>query len=219
MEYNTTRDSMIISEYGRNIQKMVRHIAELEDPEKRSRMARTLVSILASMHPDTRDQVDLKHKYWDHLHVMSDFTLEVDSPFPVPPRPLDTPPPNTVPYTQENIKLRPYGKYMQRIIEKACEFEEGPEKDALVMTIANNLKKMYLNWNRDTVNDELIHDHLGLLSTGKLKLKEEDKLHSTTDLLKANKLAPSDQRPVRQGGGQNIPRKRFKKDNNRRRKY
>lgn len=218
MEYNTTRDKMMISEYGRNIQKMVQYITELEDSEKRNRMAKTLVNIMAAMHPDTRDQADLKHKFWDHLYVMSDFKIDVESPFPVPPRPQDAPPPQRIPYSkQEEIKLRPYGKYMQRIIEKACEMEEGPEKEALVMDIANTLKKLYLNWNRDSVNDELITQHLALLSNDKLKLKEDDKLHSTSELLKAHKQSTPQQN--RQNQNQQNIRKRFKKDNGRRRKY
>lgn len=187
MEYNTTRGSMKISEYGRNIQNMILYIASLPDREQRNRLTTTLVNILAIMNPDMRDQVDIKHKLYDHVHLMSDFTLDIDSPYPVPPRPEEAPTPARVPYTQENIKLRPYGKYMQRMIEKAVTYEEGEEKDELVKTIANNLKKMYLNWNRDSVNDELIHEHLSLLSGTKLKLRDDDRLHSTTDILKANK--------------------------------
>lgn len=187
MEYNTTRDSMKISEYGRNIQNMIMYITTLTDREQRNRMTATLVNILAIMNPDMRDQVDIKHKLYDHVHLMSDFRLDIDSPYPVPPRPEEAPAPARVPYTQENIKLRPYGKYMQRMIEKAVEYQDGEEKDELVKTIANNLKKMYLNWNRDSVNDELIHEHLSLLSGKKLKLREDDRLHSTTDILKANK--------------------------------
>lgn len=187
MEYNTTRDSMKISEYGRNIQNMIMYITTLTDREQRNRMTATLVNILAIMNPDMRDQVDIKHKLYDHVHLMSDFRLDIDSPYPVPPRPEEAPAPARVPYTQENIKLRPYGKYMQRMIEKAVEYPDGEEKDELVKTIANNLKKMYLNWNRDSVNDELIHEHLSLLSGKKLKLREDDRLHSTTDILKANK--------------------------------
>lgn len=211
MEYNTTRDNLKISEYGRNIQNMIKHITTLTDREQRNRMTATLVNILAIMNPDMRDQVDIRHKLYDHVHLMSDFTLDIDSPYPVPPRPEEAPAPARVPYTQENIKLRPYGKYMQRMIEKAVEYEEGEEKDALVKTIANNLKKMYLNWNRDSVNDELIHEHLSLLSGTKLKLRDDDRLHSTTDILKANKQVP--EKPKQQ----TFKRRKFtgkKNDNN-----
>jgi hypothetical protein len=194
MEYNTTRGPMKISEYGRNIQNMILYIVSLPDKEQRNRMTGTLVNILAIMNPDMRDQVDIRHKLYDHVHLMSDFTLDIDSPYPVPPRPEEAPAPEIIPYTQEKIKLRPYGKYMQRMIEKAVEYEEGEEKDALVKTIANNLKKMYLNWNRDSVNDELIHEHLSLLSGTKLKLRDEDRLHSTVDILKANKQVAEKQK-------------------------
>jgi hypothetical protein len=187
MEYNTTRGTMKISEYGRNIQNMILYIASLPDREQRNKLTATLVNILAIMNPDMRDQVDIKHKLYDHVHLMSDFTLDIDSPYPVPPRPEEAPAPARVPYTQENIKLRPYGKYMQRMIERAVQYPDGEEKDELVKTLANNLKKMYLNWNRDSVNDELIHEHLSLLSGTKLKLRDDDRLHSTTDILKANK--------------------------------
>jgi len=207
MEYNTTRDSLKISEYGRNIQNMIMYITTLTDREQRNRMTATLVNILAIMNPDMRDQVDIKHKLYDHVHLMSDFTLDIDSPYPVPPRPEEAAPPARVPYTQENIKLRPYGKYMQRMIEKAVEYEEGEEKDELVKTIANNLKKMYLNWNRDSVNDELIHEHLSLLSGKKLKLRDDDRLHSTTDILKANKQVLDKQKPT------NFKRRKFTKNN------
>jgi hypothetical protein len=184
MEYNSTREPMTISEYGRNIQNMVKYIAALDDREKRTRMARTLVNILVAMHPEMRDQTDLKHKFWDHLYIMSDFTLDVDSPYPAPLKPQDAPKPKKTGYTQEDFTLRPYGKYIERMMQEAVKMDDGPAKDALVMNIANNLKKMYLNWNRDSVNDELIHAHLSLLSRGLLKLREDDKLHSTTEILK-----------------------------------
>jgi len=208
MEYNTTRGTMKISEYGRNIQNMILYISSLPDREQRNRLTSTLVNILAIMNPDMRDQVDIKHKLYDHVHLMSDFTLDIDSPYPVPPRPEEAPAPKRVPYTQETIKLRPYGKYMQRMIEKAVLYEEGEEKDALVKTIANNLKKMYLNWNRDSVNDELIHEHLSLLSGTKLKLRDDDRLHSTTDILKANKQVLDKQKPA------NFKRRKFTGKNN-----
>ncbi|MFN8134137.1 MAG: DUF4290 domain-containing protein [Bacteroidales bacterium] len=194
MEYNTTRGDMKISEYGRNIQNMILYIASLPDREQRNKLTATLVNILAIMNPDMRDQVDIRHKLYDHVHLMSDFTLDIDSPYPVPPRPEEAPRPARVPYTQENIKLRPYGKYMQRMIEKAVQYPDGEEKDELVKTLANNLKKMYLNWNRDSVNDELIHEHLSLLSGTRLKLRDDDRLHSTTDILKANKQLPDKQK-------------------------
>ncbi len=187
MEYNTTRDKLLISEYGRNVQNMIRMIAAIDEREKRTKLAHALVSVLAAMHPEVRDHNDLRHKLWDHLYIMSEFTLDVDCPFPIPPKPEQVAIPNHVAYSQSPILLRPYGKNMERIIQTVCEMEEGEEKESLIRTIGNTLKKMYLNWNRDSVNDALIHEHLSLLSNGMLKMKDEDRLHSTNDLLKTNR--------------------------------
>lgn len=216
MEYNTTRDPLIISEYGRNIQNMVQHITTIEDRDQRSRMVRSLVNVLAVINPEIQDINELKQKIYDHMHIMANFKLDIDSPYPVPPKPEDAPKPRRIPYSQGSIKLRPYGKYMQYMIEKAVTFEEGPEKEELVKTIANNLKKMYLNWNRDSVNDELIHEHLKLLSSSQLKLREDDKLHSTVDILKANSQVPKKPKNA------DFKKKRFlgkKTDNGHRKKY
>jgi Domain of unknown function (DUF4290) len=212
MEYNSTRGKMIISEYGRNIQKMVEFIVELEDREKRSRMARVLINIMAQMHPEMRDAGDLKRKLWDHLHIMADFKLDVDSPYPAPSPQALAAKPQRIPYTQEDILYKPYGKNIARIIEKAVEYEEGPEKEAFTKTIANHLKKAYLNWNRDSVNDELITKHLAVLSHGKLKLSEDFRLNNTTDILARNKKKKFEGKPKNNQPGSNStnrPRRPF----------
>jgi len=187
MEYNTTRPSMIISEYGRNIQKMTAYVVSLENRDHRTRMAHALINIMAQMHPDSRESVDLKHKLWDHLYIMSDFKLDVDSPFPMPsPQELYTRP-DRIEYPQEDIALRPYGKIIHKIIAEVSKMEEGPEREQLVKNIANHLKKSYLNWNRDSVNDELIAEHLELLSKGRLKLSGDTRLSHTNDILGRNR--------------------------------
>ncbi|MHC1776374.1 MAG: DUF4290 domain-containing protein [Lentimicrobium sp.] len=183
MDYNSTRDKLIIPEYGRNVQKMAAFLSTIEDREKRSNMAKALVNIMAQLHPDQRDTVDFKRKLWDHLYIISDFKLDVDGPYPAPLSEELIEKPQRIPYPQEVIKFRPYGKNIAKMIEKATLFEDGPEKDALVKNIANHLKKSYLNWNRDSVNDELITDHLKELSHGKLKLSDDMRLAHTNDLL------------------------------------
>lgn len=183
MDYNSTREKLIIPEYGRNVQKMAEFVVSIEDREKRTNLAKALVSIMAQLHPDQRDTADYKRKLWDHLHIISDYKLDVDGPFPAPSPEERQEKPQRIPYPQENIKFRPYGKNIAKIIDKACLFDDGPEKDALVKNIANHLKKSYLNWNRDSVNDELITDHLKELSHGKLKLSDDARLAHTNDLL------------------------------------
>jgi len=187
MEYNTTRNKLIISEYGRNIQKMIEYATTIEDSEKRNKSANLIINIMAQMNPRIRESGDYKHKLWDHMFIISDFKLDVDSPYPKLTKNILYSKPEKISYQDNHIRFRHYGKNIENIINKAIEYEDGPEKDALVKTIANHLKKSYLNWNRDSVNDELIFDHLASLSKDNLKLNKEVRLNNTSDILEQNR--------------------------------
>ncbi len=187
MEYNTEREKLAIPEYGRNIQKMIEYAVNIEDREKRNKYARVIVNIMAQMNPSLREQNDFLHKLWDHMFIISDFKLDVDSPFPPPEKDIIKRKPDPIKYSDNKIKYRHYGKYVEKIIEKVTEMEDGPEKDELIRIIANHLKKSYLNWNRDSVNDETILKHLEQLSGGRLKLTEDQELVSTSELLSRNR--------------------------------
>ncbi|MCK9617578.1 MAG: DUF4290 domain-containing protein [Lentimicrobiaceae bacterium] len=183
MEYNNGLTKLIIPEYGRCIQGMVEYIVEVADREKRNRMAKTIVNLMAQMHPETREVGDVKRKLWDHLFIMSDFKLDVDAPYPKPePQELYSKPPK-LPYPENHITFKHYGKNTEHFIEKALLMEDGAEKDAFVKAIANHMKKSYLTWNRESVNDEVIYEHLSLLSQGRLKLSEDARLTNSIDLL------------------------------------
>lgn len=183
IDYNTTRNKLVISEYGRNIQKMIEYALTVEDREKRTQAAHVIVSVMAQMNSHAKDTVDFEQKLWDHLHIISDFSLDVECPFPAPDKHEIEAKPDRVPYQNNNIKYKHYGRNLEMIIEKAIALEAGEEKDAFIKTIANHLKKSYLNWNRDSVNDELILQHLEILSGGKLKLPEKARLISTGDVV------------------------------------
>ncbi|MFU8844269.1 MAG: DUF4290 domain-containing protein [Bacteroidales bacterium] len=187
MEYNTTRDKLMISEYGRNVQKLVKLALEIKDRDLRTKFAKNIVQIMGQINPSVRDSGDFRHKLWDHLHIISDFELDVDAPYPAPSREVLEARPERLAYSDNNIRFKIYGSNIERIIEKASLFEDGPEKDALVHAIANHLKKSYLSWNRESVDDEQIFEHLRSLSNGKLALKEELRLHSTNEILLRNK--------------------------------
>jgi len=187
MEYNTTREILPITEYGRNIKKMIDYAITVEDREKRNRMAKTIINVMSQVNPQMRDNSEFRHKLWDHLFFISDFKLEVDSPFPLPSKIFIDHKPEKINYPTYNIAFKHYGNNIERIIKKAIEMEDGVQKDALVKTIANHLKKSYLNWNRESVTDEVIAAHLELLSGGKLKLGEEVRLSETRDILASNK--------------------------------
>ncbi len=187
MEYNTSRGPMAIAEYGRNIQQMIEYITTIEDREKRTTAAKFIVNVMAQMHPQVKESGDYKHKLWDHLFIISDFKLDVDGPYPPPPPLVLSTKPEPLSCTSTEIKFRHYGKNITLMIEKASTYEEGAEKDELAKVIANHMKKSYLNWNRDSVTDELIEEQLGILSNGELKLKENTRLSATSDILAQNK--------------------------------
>ncbi|MEE4257339.1 MAG: DUF4290 domain-containing protein [Bacteroidales bacterium] len=187
MEYNSTRKKLAMPEYGRNVQKMILYAMSIEDREHRLKVANVIVNIMAQMHPKLRETADYKHKLWDHLHIISGWQLDVDGPYPPPSRDVLESRPKQVPYSDGRIKYRPYGKNIEAVIEKAIEYEEGPEKEAFMKAIANHLKKSYLNWNRDSVNDDLIFEHFADLSDGKLNIEGEFKLNETSDILARGK--------------------------------
>lgn len=187
MEYNTTRDKMIIAEYGRNVQKLVNYAIEIEDREKRTKFAKVIVQIMGQMNPGIRDTGDFRHKLWDHLHIISDFRLDVDAPYDRPTKTMLETKPEKLEYDTNDIRYKMYGSNIVKIIDKTIEFEEGEEKDALVHAIANHLKKSYLNWNRESVDDEQIFEHLKVLSKSKLTLNDDLSLNSTNEILARNK--------------------------------
>ncbi|WP_373056311.1 DUF4290 domain-containing protein [Zunongwangia sp. H14] len=188
LEYNSERTQLIIPEYGRHLQKMVEHAVAIEDEKERNKVARSIIAVMGNMNPHLRDVPDFQHKLWDQLFIISDFKLDVESPFPKPSREQLEEHPEPLAYPQNFPKYRFYGNNIKRMIDEAKEYDEGPLKEALVYTIANHMKKSFLNWNRDTVDDNVIFDHLKELSNGELNLKNSDEdLSDSSNLLRGRK--------------------------------
>jgi hypothetical protein len=206
MEYNTQQPKLLMSEYGRNIQKMIDHALALTDRDERNRAAQAIISIMGQLNPHLRDVTDFKHKLWDHLFIISDFKFDVDSPYPKPTPETFQTKPERVKYPSRDIRYKHYGKAVEALIRKAVEMEEGEMKAALVEQLAHMMKRFYLTWNRDSVNDELIVQHIAELSKGKLKLPDNFRFKYTNDIL--GKVANFNQR-----AGESAP-KQFKKSNN-----
>lgn len=183
MEYNTQRSKIIISEYGRNIQKMIDHAITIEDRTQRNLNAQTIVKVMGQVNSQYKDSEDFIEKLWDHLFIMSDYKLDVDPPFHIPEKEKIQEKPKKVEYPDKNIKYRHYGHAIQRFITKASKMEEGEEKDSFTYYIANMMKKNFLLYNRETVDDELIHKHLEELSNGELKIRDEFQLKSSGSLV------------------------------------
>lgn len=185
LEYNSERSQLRMPEYGRNVQKMVEHALTVDDKNERNQIAKNIIAVMGNMSPHLRDVTDFQHKLWDQLFIISDFKLDVDAPFPKPTRELLFERPDSLNYPQNHPKYRFYGNNIQLMINEAIALEEGDLKEALILNIANHMKKCYLNWNKDSVKDEVIFQHLVELSNGKIKLKtEEEELKQASDLVK-----------------------------------
>lgn len=188
LEYNTERPHLIIPEYGRHIQKMVDHAISLEDREARNKCAKSIIAVMGNLNPHLRDVPDFQHKLWDQLFIISDFKLDVDSPYPKPSQEELTARPEALGYPQNFPKYRFYGNNIKRMIDVANSWEPGDKKDGLVMTIANHMKKSFLNWNKDTVEDSVIFEHLYELSGGSINMKDSNEdLSDSLQLLKTKK--------------------------------
>jgi len=211
MEYNTQREMLIIPEYGRNIQKMVNYAVGVKDKELRNKVARSIIAVMGQLNPHLRDIADFKHKLWDHLFIISAFKLDVDSPYPTPTAESVSSKPDSIPYPDKKMKYRHYGKTIQMMIEKAIEFKEGAEKEALIKTIANHLKKSYLTWNKNSVSDEKIFSDLEELSGGKLKLAEGTQLNEVAEILSSVKRR---KRPGKSSNSNPRGRQNYKRRNN-----
>ena len=197
MDYNTTRSKLILPEYGRHIHKMVDHILANEDRDERNRLARAVIEIMGSMNPHLRDVPDFKHKLWDHLYIMADFDIDIDSPYPKPEREKIFEKPQILPYPNKNIRFKHYGKILENMVIAATSFEEGQEKNLLYEILANHMKKTYLTWNRDSVTDDVIFDDIRNLSNGRLTPPAGLELTETKDIVVSKPRKKTPDRPVR----------------------
>ncbi len=174
LTYNSQQEKLVMPEYGRNIQQMVDHCLTIEDREERTRCAYTIVQNMSNMFPQLRVENDYLHKLWDHLAIMSGFQLDIDFPFDdiIRNENLDTKP-EPIPYELERIQMRHYGKNIERMIERAAAYPEGEERDALVMLLANHMKKLIFQISNEDVDDAKIFKDLAFYSHGVIRLDPE----------------------------------------------
>jgi len=170
LEYNSDREDLIIPEYGRHIQKMVNQAIECNNKDERNNMAKAIIGVMGNLNPHLRDVPDFQHKLWDQFFIMSQFQLDVDSPYPKPSKEIFEQKPEKLNYPQNHPKYRFYGNNIKKMIDVAVSWEDGEMKSQLVYVIANHMKKCFLNWNKDTVEDSIIYEHLFELSNGKISL-------------------------------------------------
>ena len=185
LQYNTKRKQLIIPEYGRHIHKMIELAKSETSSEERNKKAKAIIGVMGNLNPHLRDVPDFQHKLWDQFFIMANFDIDVESPFEKPQKEVLDMKPEKLPYPQNFPKYRFYGNNIKRMIDIAIEWEEGEMKDVLVFTIANHMKKNFLSWNKDTVEDVVILAHLEELSGGKLKVAAAQlPLSESADLIK-----------------------------------
>jgi hypothetical protein len=185
LENNSERETLHIPEYGRHIQKLVNHCKELPTKEERNKMANAIIEVMGNLQPHLRDVPDFSHKLWDQLFIIADFNLDVDSPHEILSEEEIRAKPEKLPYPRKPSRYRFYGNNIQIMINEAVTWEEGEMKETLNYTIANHMKKCFLNWNKDTVEDDVIFKHLVELSDGKIDLNDKEiELSPISSLLK-----------------------------------
>jgi len=188
MEYNTGRKKLVLPEYGRNIQRMVQLTKAEPDDEKRNKMAKAIIAIMGNMNPHLRDVADFKHKLWDHLAIIAEFDLDIESPYDTPVVENFNQKPEVVPYNTQVTKFKHYGQTIEKMVKVAVDMEEGELKEILIELIANHMKKSYLTWNKEVVADEQIFKDLKILSEGKIDLHtDKTTLTESKEILAKNK--------------------------------
>jgi hypothetical protein len=169
MEYNTTRNYLVIREYGRHIQKMVDHLLTIDDRERRQRQANAVIELMGFLNPHLKNVEDFRHKLWDHLFLISDFKLDVDSPYPIPTPEKLRAKPDPLPYPKRYPKYSHLGKNLEIVINKALKEEDSGKRQGFANAIAYYMKLAYNNWHKDQVHDDAIQQELTNITEGQLE--------------------------------------------------
>ena len=185
LQYNTKRKQLIIPEYGRHIHLMIEQTMAETNAEERNKKAKAIICVMGNLNPHLRDVPDFQHKLWDQFFIMANFDIDVDCPYEKPEKEVLEAKPEKLAYPQNHPKYRFYGNNIKRMIDVAINWEENELKEVLVFTIANHMKKSFLSWNKDSVDDAVILAHLDELSNGKLKVAVAQlPLSESSELLK-----------------------------------
>lgn len=191
LSYNTERPQLHIPEYGRNVQNMIEHAKGIESREERNRAVRAIIDVMGQLNPHLRDVEDYTHKLWTHLFIMSDFELDVDSPYPIPEQEKLRERPKDMKYPKNKSKYGHFGHYTEEMIRTVAEIEDKEEREYLTDVLGNLLKKNYLMWHTENVENGAIAAHLKELSKGKLKLENPEQLMPTNQILKQFNITPA----------------------------
>ena len=169
MEYNTTREKLVLREYGRNFHKLIEHVKKIKEKKKRTDLSKLIVKLMNMAHPELKNQNEIEQKLWDDLHIMSNFKLDVNSPYPIPEvdklKGIER-----LEYPKNIIRFRHYGKKIELLIEEACKIKDSKEKESAIIHIGKIMKSFFGMWNKETIDNKVIIDNIKELSNGKLDI-------------------------------------------------
>ncbi len=185
MEYNTQREKLKIADYGRNVVKLIEQCKTLPTREERTRMAHMIVDVMAQVNPKAKERTEYRQTLWDHMMFIADYDLDVDSPYPIKREEPTQMHPKRITRRESGIRYRHYGRALEDMIAAVAEMPESNDRMQLTQQIANTMKRQYLQWNRDSVDDNLIREQLDELSNGRLKLPEEFQFHDSQEYIAA----------------------------------
>jgi len=174
MEYNTQNEQLIFKEYGRNIQRLVKEAIEIEDRDKRNAFANAIIALMGQLHPQLRNIDEFRFKLWHQLYILSDFKLDIDGPYPKPTREEVRLKTGDMPYPQQSIKHKHYGRNIENLVEKAITMEDADKQLAMAKVIANYMRMVYKSWSNESINEEIIKNDLRILSNGVLNIEQND---------------------------------------------
>ena len=180
MDYNTQRNKLIMPEYGRHVQKMIKYVKDIEDRDKRNEQIRSVVGVMGILNPQLRDLNDFRHKLWDHVQIISDFEIDIDSPYPTPTKETFANKPNPIPLETTPLKAPHYGRNIKNMIDMVALREDDDTKRGMILILANYMRQQYLTWNKDSVSEETIFKDLKILSEGKITVPEDLHLSAYT---------------------------------------
>ena len=182
MEYNTTRTQLIIKEYGRHIQKMVDYTLTIEDKERRQKNANAVIELMGILNPHLKNVEDFRHKLWDHLFLISDFKLDVESPYPIPTRETLFAKPDPIPYPKKYPRYKHLGRNIEVVIHKALKEEDAEKKQGFANAVAYYMKLTYSTWHKELMHDDAIQNELSTITNGELEFNNKPFIKHRTDI-------------------------------------
>lgn len=203
-EYNSQRPHIILKEYGRNVQKLIEYIRSIDDKDKRTELAYTLIELIKQLTPSIKEQGEDPQRLWDDLYIIADFNLDVNSPFPVPEREILFKKPMRMRYPQSDVRFKHYGKNIEKLVKEALKKEDPQEREDAIIYLGKLMKTFYSNWNKEALDDSVILKDIQAMSGGALNMTidkvREDNLFEK--LYKERKKARPQQGGHSSGGGQ-----------------